>query len=95
MARNKNIKYVDIPKLVDVLKEKINEGYKIVQDLPISDAGCARAVINMLEFDTTIQQLKGEGRFRVVGIPTKMNANEIDVTEDDVNASDENEVVEG
>lgn len=89
MARNKNIKYVDIPKIVEILKIKIDEGYKIVQDLPINDPGCARAVINMLEFDTTIQQLKGEGRFRVVEIPTRIENNEVEVTEENVEEGDE------
>lgn len=76
---NKNVKYVDIEKLVGILQDKIEQGYEEISKLSITDSACARAVINMLEFDTTIQQLRMEGRFEIVEIPVKMEQNEVEV----------------
>lgn len=66
---NKNVKYIDVEKLCKLLESKIEQGYAEIEKLPITDTGCARAVVNMLEFDTTIQQLKVEGRFQPIVVP--------------------------
>ena len=47
-------------KMIDILQNKIEEGYAIVADTKISDKEYGTVVMNMFETAKTIEQLKQE-----------------------------------
>ena len=50
-------------KLIDILQNKIDEGYNIINDLKINDKEFGTAVVNIFEIAKTIDQLKQEIAF--------------------------------
>lgn len=50
-------------KMIDILQNKIEEGYSIVESLKINDKEYGTAVMNMFETAKTIDQLKQEIAF--------------------------------
>lgn len=50
-------------KMIEILQNKIEEGYSIVESLKINDKEYGTAVMNMFETAKTIEQLKQEIAF--------------------------------
>ena len=50
-------------KMIEILQNKIEEGYSIVESLKINDKEYGTAVMNMFETAKTIDQLKQEMAF--------------------------------
>lgn len=70
------INVVDRELLTEIMKEKINEGYDILRNIKISDGECARTVINMLEFEATINQLAQQTAFDNEMVQKALDKNE-------------------
>lgn len=50
-------------KMIEILTNKIEEGYSIIESLKINDKEFSTAVVNMFEIDKTINQLQQEKDF--------------------------------
>lgn len=57
------IHVVDRERLTKIMTDKINEGYELLENIKITDGECARAIVNMLEFEATINQLAQQTAF--------------------------------
>ena len=54
---------LDKERMIEILQNKIEEGYSIVESLKINDKEYGTAVMNMFETAKTIEQLKQEIAF--------------------------------
>ena len=48
---------IDREKMINLMKEKIEEGYKVVEELNIRDKDCVTAIVNIFELEKTINDL--------------------------------------
>lgn len=70
-------------KLIDILQNKIDEGYNVINDLKINDKEFGTAVVNIFEIAKTIDQLKQEIAF------DKEMSEKRDMTNEEVKALEE------
>ena len=54
---------IDRDLMINLMKEKINEGYEAVKELPITDQKCVQAIVNIFELEKTINDLDAKTRF--------------------------------
>lgn len=54
---------IDRDLMISLMKEKIEEGYKAVKELPITDKECVQAIVNIFELEKTINDLDAKTKF--------------------------------
>lgn len=54
---------IDREKMINLMKEKIEEGYKVVEELNIRDKDCVTAIVNIFELEKTINDLDAKEKF--------------------------------
>lgn len=54
---------IDREKMINLMKEKIEEGYKVVEELNIRDKDCVTAIVNIFELEKTINDLDTKEKF--------------------------------
>ena len=54
---------IDRKLMINLMKEKIEEGYKAVKELPITDKDCIQAIVNIFELEKTINDLDAKTRY--------------------------------
>lgn len=48
---------IDRERFANILKQKLEEGYKVVEEVSIASEDCRRAIVNMFEIEGTIKGL--------------------------------------
>lgn len=48
---------IDRERLANILKQKLEEGYGVVENVSIASEDCRRAIVNMFEIEGTIKGL--------------------------------------
>ena len=46
--------------MIKLMKEKIEEGYKAIEELDITDQKCVQAIVNVFELEKTINDLQAK-----------------------------------
>lgn len=55
--------YIDKQKMIDLIKEKIDEGYEIIKNTTLENKEIGRMFMDMFELDKTLDQLEQEEAF--------------------------------
>lgn len=54
---------IDRDLMIELMKEKITEGYEVIKKLPITDKDCVQTIVNIFELEKTINDLDAKTRF--------------------------------
>lgn len=54
---------IDRDLMINLMKEKIEQGYKAIEELDITDQKCVQAIVNVFELEKTINDLDAKTRF--------------------------------
>lgn len=54
---------IDRDLMINLMKEKIEEGYEVIKKLPITDKECVQTIVNIFELEKTINDLDAKTRF--------------------------------
>lgn len=54
---------IDRDLMIELMKEKITEGYEVIKKLPITDKDCVQTIVNIFELEKTINDLDAKSRF--------------------------------
>ena len=54
---------IDRELMINLMKEKIEEGYKAVKELPITNKDCVQAIVNIFELEKTINDLDAKSKY--------------------------------
>ena len=54
---------IDRELMINLMKEKIDEGYKAVKELPITNKDCVQAIVNIFELEKTINDLNAKNEY--------------------------------
>lgn len=49
--------------MINLMKEKIEEGYEVVKKLPITDKDCVQTIVNIFELERTINDLDDKDKY--------------------------------
>ena len=49
--------------MINLMKEKIEEGYEVVKKLPITDKDCVQTIVNIFELEKTINDLDDKDKY--------------------------------
>ena len=55
--------YIDKERIVKLIKEKIDEGYDIIQNTTLESKEIGRMFMDMFELDKTLEQIEQENNF--------------------------------
>ena len=54
---------VDRELMIKLMKQKIEEGYKAIEELDITDQKCVQAIVNVFELEKTINDLNAKTEY--------------------------------